>query len=153
MENPASLVSYAKINIHHIQGFYKENLFCDAKYDENQKLSLLNWYGYVPEEAIISTYMTVGYFAKQNNWQVVKTLTDISKMEGSFHKTNEWLTKNYLPKMVEKGFKYSAVVNAKDFFARLAMEDQKELINNLYTNIIFDDYDEAYQWIINQQTK
>lgn len=150
MNNNKDLVEYKQINTQHIQGFFEDNLFCECQYKEDEKLSILSWYGYIAENIIIDAYINMGIFAKQNNWHVIKTLTNISKIEGSFHKINEWLVKNYLPKMVERGFKYSAIVNSKDFFSILATEDQADLIDGLYVNEIFDNYEEAYQWIITQ---
>ncbi len=143
-------VEYKEIGEHQILGFYNDELFCDCTYESEYNLSIVSWVGCIPEILIISAYVNIGIFAKQNNWRVIRNIVNLSQLEGSFDETNEWLMENYMPKLIERGFKCSAIVQSQDLYAQLATGETLELAENLFTTQIFQSYQEAYHWIVMQ---
>ncbi|TAE73837.1 MAG: hypothetical protein EAZ85_06025 [Bacteroidetes bacterium] len=147
MENQLELVEYKEIGDKEMQCFYNGNLFCSCVYEPQNNLSISTWIGYTPQNIIIDAYTNIGYFAAKNQWHVIKNITDLSQSEGSFHEITEWFLTNYVPKMVKRGFKYSAVIKSDDLFVQLATEFQLELKQDLYITQIFDSYEQGYEWV------
>lgn len=125
--------------------------FCLFRYIPEHQLSLIQWMGFVEDNNIKEAYLHIGLFCRKYLYQVVRSVTDLTAIDGSFDNTNEWLLQEIMPKMVKYGYRYSAIVRPQEFFAVLATEEQDAMVNGLYINRMFDDSQSAYDWVVQQQ--
>jgi hypothetical protein len=127
---------------------YKGDTYCMLKYDPAHNMTITTWSGFIPDEELIKCFKYQAVFCAENKFHVVRGITDLKQNEGSFDGVNKWLAEEYLPRLVKYGFKYTAIVKPLDFYSNLALESQMEITEGLLGMKHFDDYDEAYNWII-----
>ncbi|MDX2303347.1 MAG: hypothetical protein NW226_11130 [Microscillaceae bacterium] len=125
-------------------------VFCTSRYEPEYQLSHVIWQGFMMTDAIIEAYEFMGSFASKNGYPVTRSISDLRLTEGSFDESNQWLLEEYMPKMVKHGFKYSAILPPQDLAAKMAIDFLADDADKLYTIKFFEDYEQAYQWIIQQ---
>jgi hypothetical protein len=114
------------------------------------KMAIYTVHGYFRIEEFQTIYKSLAYHTYNNRLPVICSVTDLQELEGSFHQMNEWFLSEFMPKAVAQGFKANVTILSKDFFAQLAQEDFDEMVNELFIQKHFEDYQEGYDWIINQ---
>jgi hypothetical protein len=126
----------------------KEEIFY-YKYEPAYKLAIQTWQNYIPDEDIIAIYQYMAQYAFQHQQLIVASINDLQGVDGSFDGVRDWLANEYLPLGVKYGFRFTAVVRPKDFYAQLALEEAQDIPQNLgYTAQNFNDFDTAYEWIV-----
>ncbi len=73
-------------------------------------------------------------------------LIDNSKMEYSFTDNNKWLAEYFMPKMVQAGLKYNAVVLPKDIFSQISIKEWDDKISG-FESKNFDQIYKALDWL------
>lgn len=127
------------------------NLYCQYTYEPAHQLSIIHWRGFLEVESLIATYIQIGNFCKANRYVVTRAISDLSEVDGSFYRLNDWLANDLLPKMVRKyGFRYSALVKPKEICAELTLEEHISNVEGMCTSRIFDSFDHAYHWVTSQ---
>ncbi|TAF63592.1 MAG: hypothetical protein EAZ55_13465 [Cytophagales bacterium] len=120
------------------------------EYDIDTRVSISTWKGYVSHIEIVEVFKLLFGFAIKKQISTLAAISDISKFEGSFDSANEWLVSNYMPVLVQRGFKLMAFVRPKDFFASLALEDYKNLAQDKgmgYKEGYFNSVQQALEWV------
>lgn len=118
----------------------------DYKYEPSYRLSIQTWYGFILPPTIIDIYQAIAKFAFERKQAIHGSITDLREIEGSFDSTNEWLVNEYMPRAVKYGFRVAGIIQAQDFYARLATEDLEEMKSN-YKTKHFENFEECYAWI------
>ncbi|MCU0443499.1 MAG: hypothetical protein MUE85_01180 [Microscillaceae bacterium] len=125
----------------------KENIF-HYKYEPEYKLAIQTWQNYIPDENIIAIYQYMAQYAFQHQQLIVASINNLQGVDGSFDGVRDWLSTEYLPRAVKYGFKFTATVRPKDFYAQLALEEAQDIPQHLgYTAQNFNDFEAAYEWI------
>jgi hypothetical protein len=78
-----------------------------------------------------------------------KWLADLSRMEGSWDSSREWMLKELMPRAIKGGLTAEAIVLPKDVFARLSTQDTVVKLHN-YQLRQFDDWQQAREWLKSQ---
>ena len=78
---------------------------------------------------------------KANKW-----LADLRLLKGSFDPSAEWLTTVIMPRTIELGLEFEAIVLPKEIFAKLSAKDAIQQVKNLYIRQFWN-FDEAKQWL------
>jgi hypothetical protein len=80
------------------------------------------------------------------NYQYYKWLADLSRMEGSWDSSREWMLTHILPKAIAGGLKFAAIVLPEDAFARLSTLDTIGRLDG-YLVKQFGDFGLARDWL------
>ncbi len=129
---------------------YKDaTLVFSYKYEAEYALSIQVWHEYLEEDKIISIHKTIAQHVSAHKQFILTSISDISRVEGSFHLANEWVVEKFMSKAVSFGYRYAFFVKPKDLVAELALEDaleRLEKIEGLREVKIFEDFASAYQY-------
>lgn len=135
------------INDTHFEIRDHQNQVCfEYEYIPEHKLVIHKWSEYLAEGDIVDVYKLMGPFAKERLQFAKISISDLEKYEGSFHLSNEWVAKFYIPKSIQVGYRYAFFVESKDFFTKLALEDSIEGLKEIggLTEIrVFESLEEA----------
>lgn len=103
------------------------------------------WEGYRTNDQFIEVLQGhfFEFFTKYKN---SKMLTETSKMTGTFAAANEWLTKEFTPKLIGLGVTKHAVVLASNIFAQLAAEEWEQKVSG-FSNRNFGNLNDALRWL------
>ncbi|TAE74935.1 MAG: hypothetical protein EAZ85_03595 [Bacteroidetes bacterium] len=156
-EDFSDILKYKEIGQYQIQGFYDNEIFFDCIYEPTYNLCNFTLIGQVREILFFIAYVNARVFAKKQKWQIIRTITNISELDANFYEINEFLSKSYIPKMVKEGLKYTAIASLDmenlshlSTIYTLNKEIRIEIEDQIITNKAFNDYFEAYQWIVNE---
>ncbi|MCD6065080.1 MAG: hypothetical protein K0R82_2991 [Flavipsychrobacter sp.] len=89
----------------------------------------------------LETVVEVIEKTKANKW-----LADLRLLKGSFDPSAEWLTTVIMPRTIELGLEFEAIVLPKEIFAKLSTKDAIQQVKNLYIRQFWD-INEARQWL------
>lgn len=120
------------------------------EYVPEHKLVIYIAKGYFSTENIQNIYLYLAQYTYHHQLSVLCSITDSSELEGSFHQMNDWFANEFLPKVIANGFRANANIVSKDFYVQLAQEDLDEMIQGLFVQKHFEDFQEGYDWITNQ---
>lgn len=103
------------------------------------------WYDYVTPEEFkeIFSGAYVDFFSRS---KVYKKLCNTDELKGGIDDdTNEWFNSYLLPKLIEAGLKYNAIVLPKEVFANISMSEFK--LGEGFTTKLFNAKEDAIQWL------
>jgi hypothetical protein len=132
-----------------IRNSQNKELIYQYYYEPEYYLLIQKWYGEITEEDIIKIYKISGVFSFENKNFIQTSVSDISKIEGTFHHTNTWIAEHYIPKSILHGYRNAVFVEPTEFFAKLALEDATEelkKIEGLENVMTFESFEEAYEY-------
>jgi hypothetical protein len=118
---------------------------------EHPDILVQEWKGFFLGEEIVRGHQKVLELVAEHGFKAI--LSEISELEGSFDEVNEWLVKVFNMEVLRLGAHYEAIIQSKDIFAQISLD---ELSQNLqeqpsdYTIKLFDNYQEAIQWLCQQ---
>ncbi|GAB3830468.1 hypothetical protein [Hymenobacter jeollabukensis] len=76
-----------------------------------------------------------------------KLLNDHSELIGRFTEANEWVAQVWTPMILQAGLRYFAHVLSPGIFGQLSIEDLHQRIGDVFELKMFDDVEEAKQWL------
>ena len=77
---------------------------------------------------------------------ITKWLADLRNMKGSFDGSRDWMIQEIMPKLIQGGLLFEAIVLPKNIFAKLSTRDAIMKIENFELRQ-FDDLEEANAWL------
>ena len=115
---------------------------------------------YYDEEKNTITDVWEGAFGTQENFRTVilymsdqilsrgitKWLADLRDMHGSFDGSRDWMTQEIMPKLIQNGLLFEAIVLPKNIFAKLSTRDAIMKIANFELRQ-FDNVEAAKAWL------
>ena len=115
---------------------------------------------YYDEEKNTITDVWEGAFGTQENFRTVilymsdqilsrgitKWLADLRDMNGSFDGSRDWMTQEIMPKLIQNGLLFEAIVLPKNIFAKLSTRDAIMKIANFELRQ-FDSVEAAKAWL------
>ncbi len=124
----------------------KDNVFVTVYFDEKIEATVDIWKG--PFENS-ENFQTGLYHVLQNikKNRSVKWLADISKIEGSFEHSREWIAKKIVPEAKEYGLKYEALVLPDNIFSMLSVQETLEVYEDSVIIRVFGTQTDAIQWL------
>ena len=78
-------------------------------------------------------------------------LADLSKIEGSFSHSQQWISLTILPVAKSYGLKYEAIVLPNDIFSMLSVQESMEFIDYEVLIRLFGTKDKAIAWLNSKQ--
>lgn len=78
-------------------------------------------------------------------YSISKILNDNTQVVGSWFESSEWTVQVWFPSMIEAGLKNFAWIYSPDFFA---MVSAKEASPDSTVVRFFDNYEDAYNWLL-----
>ena len=79
--------------------------------------------------------------------QVDFWLADLSKMQGSFDESKEWLVDVIMPRVIEAGLQAEAIVQPKNIFSKLSVQDAIIKIHDFEMRQ-FENVELARNWLL-----
>lgn len=105
------------------------------------------WFGIVLDKEYIA-FLEGIYYDIFTKFKLSKKLCNIKKLDSSFDGINDWFSKTYNPKLIERGLKYNALVMPEELCAQLSVAFYIEEVSSLkLENKIFDSKEEALLWL------
>jgi hypothetical protein len=130
-----------------IQSFNQANQlfhYIDLSYLKDD-IYFIGWVGYRTNEQIKE--VLDGHFMEiYSSHKCSKMIINNSKMTGTFFTINDWLTAYLMPKMINMGLLYNAVIYPENIFAQLAVEDFGQKKEG-FKNRSFKNLDSALTWL------
>lgn len=81
-----------------------------------------------------------------------KMIADNSKVSVVAVENQNWLTENWFPRALQKGFQYSAVVVSNDAFVKFAVKRiENKIQDTLFVVQYFDHVDLAKEWLTQRE--
>jgi hypothetical protein len=123
----------------------KSNAYVSVYYDDTLKATVDVWVGNFESQE----YFIKGLGCVLDNIKKFKSekwLADLSKIEGDFGFVKEYIPKNVLPRAIQFGLKYEALVLPYDIFSMLAVQSTMEEVSGLVI-CLFDNVQEAVEWL------
>lgn len=109
------------------------------------------WKGYANDDEVVECQNKVLEILK--NSKSTAYIADMYKFQGASPEVQEWVVKEWFPKMFEAGLKTLSMVFPPDQFGTFSMEQVlTEEVSNKLNKEMFKTYDEASNWI-KQYTK
>jgi hypothetical protein len=123
-----------------------EKTYCNIYYYNDIKVVHLDWGKFVtPAQFIEACNFSLDLMAKNKG---KKMIADNSKIGVVAVENQNWLTNDWFPRALEKGFRFSAVVLSNDAFVKYAIKKIENNINNeLFVVQYFDSVDNAKEWL------
>lgn len=103
------------------------------------------WYDFVTPEEFKEIFggAYLDFFKKSN---VFKKLCNTDQLQGGIDdQTNEWFNSYLLPRLMEAGLKYNAIVLPREVFANISMSEFK--LGEGFITRMFNSKDEAIAWL------
>jgi hypothetical protein len=120
--------------------------FCKIYYYEDIKTVHIDWGKFAKKEQFIEACDFSLELLSKN--KVSKMIADNSKASVVAVENQNWLTENWFPRALEKGFRYSAVVLSDDTFIKYAVKKIENKINDeLFVVQYFNSVDNAREWL------
>jgi hypothetical protein len=115
----------------------------------DQNLLIHKWIGFLTDEALKVIWLYTLDFVEAQNGFRHKSIADTSELEGSFDGINDFILETVLPRVLGGGFRYSAYVLPKDFYAMLATKFYQEETEEMpFTTKYFDNQEDAKNWLM-----
>jgi len=120
--------------------------YCKIYYHEDLRAIHLDWGRFAtPEEFREACNSSLNLLISRN---VNKMIADNSKSAVVSIENQNWLTKEWFPKALKEGFKYSAVIVNDDFYVNYAVQRiEKNIKNDSFHINYFKDFEEAKVWL------
>ncbi len=123
-----------------------DTAFCKIFYYDDIKTVHIEWGKFAKKEQFIEACNFSLELMSKNN--ASKMIADNSNAAVVAVENQNWLTENWFPRALEKGFRYSAVVLSNDAFIKYAVKKIENKINNkLFIVQYFDSVDNAKAWL------
>lgn len=115
-------------------------------YDPTFEGVVMKWKGYFTSEQFREGSERM--FKCLKKYKVSKVLGLIKEMTLISNEDQKWLDSFFLPKAVEHGFGYCALLRPENYFNRVAIENVTYKVDDHRLQIrIFDSEDEAREWL------
>ncbi|HYF04019.1 MAG TPA: hypothetical protein VEC36_11615 [Patescibacteria group bacterium] len=119
---------------------------CSVRYDEKLHCGVLIWHGYASSEQLRACYERFLELVQKHGF--IKGLSDNRNMVMFSAEDQEWLTKEFIPRLKATNFRYSAVVAPISHFARIGVDNVVRQISNDEIEIrYFQTSPEAERWL------
>lgn len=103
------------------------------------------WLGYRTKDQL--QQVLDGHFVKlYEQYKFKKMVIEISKMDGSFDSSNEWMASHLMPKLVKNGLQFCAVVLPANIFAQVSVDDWNKKVGGFVTRN-FGSPNDALAWL------
>lgn len=123
--------------------FYQDE-FIDIYYHKTEKYIYTLRKGYPSDEKIkLSLNKTLELLEKEH---FTKIISDMRAIKGTWTMSNSWIGNVWMPKAIAAGLKNVAYIYPPDVFSQFALQDLVRR-NDQYTMKLFNNPDEAQQWI------
>lgn len=108
------------------------------------------WIGFVTDEEM-KAIMDGHYYRLFADSGCNKKICDTTLLEGSFDGVNEWFATYFLPKLMQAGLRYNAIVLPRDIFAQMAMNENTEQVEataaDAFQVRMFGSFEDARTWL------
>ena len=119
---------------------------CTVEYDKDTGCGIMTWRGYATSAQLRAAYNN--FLKLVQDCGVNKGLSDNRGMTMLSLEDQEWINKDFLPRLLKTGFKYSAVIVPASHFARIGVEN---VVQNIQQDEIqvryFPTVDKAKEWL------
>ncbi|WP_017715953.1 hypothetical protein [Kamptonema formosum] len=121
-------------------------LFCRIEYDAANGWLVASWKNFVTYDIIKQGCEAILEMIKEYNCD--KLLVDTFLAKGPWAQTNEWQEKDFLPRTVEAGLRYTAFVVSLNSFNALSAKDLEKRTEKLDLEMVyFNNLEEAKVWL------
>ena len=123
----------------------KDVVYATVSYDAESNCVMDTWEGFFgSQDNFRSVVLYVAEVIAEK--KAVKWLADLSKMNGSFDGSKDWLVSEIMPKVIQSGLLYEAIVLPKNVFSKLSARDTITKIKDFELRQ-FDDINQAKSWL------
>lgn len=132
----------------------KEKIF-EFRYFPYKKYYSLRWLGFLNDGEIKSILAYSLDFLSKHNYSHTQAISNHREMEGGLtDELIDWGINHFLRQAVYLGLKNLAIVKSPDFYTQLAFEGLAEKLSDIsnLNKAFFDDYKQAEDWLLQQQT-
>lgn len=126
---------------------HPENNALALTFDDDLGAVLMDWNGFMSSSEFYEANERVLELLKKK--KSLKIIADLRNMKIIKLEDQEWLSKNWFPRIIAAGLSFVAIVESDDFFNRLTVNSITEKINNRITVKYFKTYLGARSWIRN----
>ena len=119
--------------------------YAQVYYDEETNTIMDVWNGVFGSQ---DNFKKVILFVKEEvvSRGITKWLADLQDMKGSFDGSREWMVQEIMPKLIQSGLLYEAIVLPLNVFSKLSARDAIMKIHNFELRQ-FSDLREAKAWL------
>ena len=123
----------------------KNEIYASVHYDQEKNTIADVWEGTFGTQ---DKFRTVILFMSDQilSRGITKWLADLGNMKGSFDGSRDWMIQEIMPKLIQGGLLFEAIVLPKNIFAKLSTRDAIMKIENFELRQ-FDDLEEAKAWL------
>ncbi len=130
-------------------------MYYTLEYKPEQELIISAWYGEDLSLKEIQEACTLALDLIQAH-QIPLILNDNSQLTGTWDNANDWINDYWMPEAIKGGLKRFAHVLSPEFYAQLSaelMEDDNQSIAADFELVIFEEVQEAENWLLSYQGK
>ena len=121
------------------------NIFLAISYDSQQNWVYNNWQGYQTLESVMQGANACLEIIQQ--FSCSRLLNDNRQVVGPWDHATDWIAQDWTPRAITLGLTHFAHVVSPASMARLSAEQMHVKISNSFQMQIFDDYDQAADWL------
>lgn len=126
-------------------------VYVTISYDEQKGWIQDKWMGnFGTQENFRAGVLSVVEFIENSQGQCTMWLADLSEMKGSWDSSREWLAQQIMPRAIQAGLLFEAVVLPKNIFSKLSTNDTIMRIADFELRQ-FQDAEEAKVWLTLQK--
>jgi hypothetical protein len=120
--------------------------YLEIYYSEEKNFLKLIWYGVPSKEKIIDGCEQIISYVEQ--FCITKIINDVSKLEGPFTESVEWVIMNFSPRLNACGVLNVAWIYSENSTSRLSADAVVSRSITEIIAIVFDNIESAERWIL-----
>lgn len=122
------------------------DVLCSVEYDPELECIISSWHGYASSNQFRAICERALDLVKKHN--VKKGISDNRGMSIIAAPDQEWVLKDYLPRVLETGYYASATILPTDHFAKVSLDEISSKISGKeIKQKYFDNISDAKEWI------
>ncbi|MDX5436503.1 MAG: hypothetical protein LPK03_04875 [Pontibacter sp.] len=127
---------------------YYETEVIRVSYDEERKLGVSEWKGFVSSDELRATALRMLEFV--NEYGITRWLSDRRKMRAIRQRDQQWTIDVFIPKVMESSLRRMASVVSEDIFNKMAIEQMLKRSGGLGSIVLrdFNNVPEALEWLM-----
>ena len=127
---------------------YYETEVIRVSYDEERKLGVSEWKGFVSSDELRATALRMLEFV--NEYGITRWLSDRRKMRAIRQRDQQWTIDVFIPKVMESSLRRMASVVSEDIFNKMAIEQMLKRSGGLGSIVLrdFNNMPEALEWLM-----
>lgn len=126
-------------------------IFLTITYDSHHRWVCNDWQGYQTLESVMQGANACLEVIQSSRSSAL--LNDNRQVFGPWGHATDWIAQDWTPRAIALGLTHFAHVVSPESLSRLSAEEMSTKIGNFFHMKIFDDYQEAQEWLTQNQAQ